>query len=147
MLIAGVLSLVFVPEMLGAQDNGTLTGRVGDSTTRAGIGGTEVIATHVETGGETTVVTSATGIFRIVNFPAGEYRLECAPPDAQGVIHSNIELVEGETRTFDYSADIYHVGDGETAAAGGSLAIIGGCRERGGRGSCRRCAGRRHGPR
>jgi hypothetical protein len=124
-LISGVLFLAFVPEMLGAQDSGTLTGRVEDSTTRAGIAGTEVIATHVETGSETTVVTSATGIFRMANLPVGEYRLELSPPNAQGEIHSNIELAAGETRNFDYSADVYDIGDGETAAASGRLAIIG----------------------
>ena len=95
--LLAMLMLVWCAGVLAAQETGTITGRVTDVETQAGINGATV---QVVTAGNRSVgsaVTDADGQFRIGNVPVGTYSLLFMMVGYEDDRVPNVRVVAGET--------------------------------------------------
>lgn len=79
---------------------GTLVGNVTDTSGAAIVGGT-VTVTNLGTGITKTVTTDASGIYRVTNLVAGQYKLEIAAKTFARAVSNNIEVQANQERRFD----------------------------------------------
>src|ERR1700753_161501 len=99
-LVAGTVLLTAAPVVaqIGA---GTLTGKVVDSSTNKPLADVVVTATSPALQGEQTVVSDASGTFRIPQLPPGVYELRYEADTFRPFVRSGIELRSSITLKVD----------------------------------------------
>jgi hypothetical protein len=101
-----LLVLVFVvPALVRADVTGSILGIVHDPTS-AVIAGVEITVTNVETNQSLSTQSDATGEYRFLALPTGNYRLEATSTGFQKFLATGIELTVNEQRRLDITLQI-----------------------------------------
>ncbi|MDW8128947.1 MAG: carboxypeptidase regulatory-like domain-containing protein, partial [Bryobacterales bacterium] len=112
-----LLVLLVCCALLRAQgERGTLNGTVTDPT-GAVIPGATVRALNVATGVETTVQTTAAGVYRIPYLPPGTYKITVSAPGFKTAVRENVTLGVAQTLTVDFTLEVGAVTDQITVSA------------------------------
>jgi hypothetical protein len=86
----------------------TVIGSVTDET-RAVLPGATVIATNLETGGQTVAISGTDGSFRLLKLPPGRYRLEALLSGFSSVVVEPVELLVGQNATVPFAMKLAQV--------------------------------------
>jgi iron complex outermembrane receptor protein len=95
--LLALLALVACAGALSAQETGTITGRLTDAETQAGISGATVQVVTTANRSVGSAVTDAEGSFRIGNVPAGTYTLRFDMVGYEAGEVENVRVIGGET--------------------------------------------------
>ncbi len=90
---------------LAQTSTGSITGTVKDDTGGV-IPGATVTATRTETGETRTVVTTDSGVYRVLNISPGNYTLRIEMTGFKTVVDENVEVTIGELRRVDVTMSI-----------------------------------------
>src|SRR5439155_25033595 len=90
--------------------NVSVVGTVTDET-KSVMPGVTITATDVETGRQFAAVTDAKGEYRLLNVPAGSYKIQAELSGFSTVILSKVELLVGQNATIPFTLKIAQVSE------------------------------------
>ncbi len=113
LIMLGVLSAV---ALFAQGERGTFNGTVTDSS-NAVVPAAAVKATNVATGVETTVQTTAAGVYRIPYLTPGTFRIAVSAAGFKSSVRENVILSVAQTLTVDFALEIGQVSDSVTVSS------------------------------